>query len=291
MIDENGNLQDGWKGVLPEDLQGSGVLDTVENITQLAKMAVDGRQLASTSIRVPNADAAEDAKKTFREDLMKKVPDLMFKPQADNPDSFKETMKVLGMPDAVDGYELPELPDPIADNIKGLAGKAHEAGLTKSQFSQITDGILEDFKANTEAAVGRIEQERSALKGEWGDAFDQKVETVAHFAKQTGFTDDFVEAVKQGQLSSTDMKAMDNVIKGYEGGAVEIGRQAGNPDVRMTPDEAEGKLDEIMSNKEHAFWDAANPTHDAAVKKVVELTGIADSGREKTEVDRFREAL
>jgi len=291
MTDFTDQLPEDWKDILPEDLKSNGVLSDVTSMSQMAKMAADGRTLANNALRIPSDDASDLDKKEFRADLMQKVPDLMFKPDMESDDSIKEVMMSLGMPKEVAGYELPELPEMIKGNIEGLAGKAHEAGLTKKQFAAIAQGISDDYKTNSDALAGRIEEDRGKLKQEWGSAFDEKVKGVAHFAKQTGFSEDFISAIQSGQVDSINMQAFDSVIKGYEGGAIEIGKQAGNVDAKITPAEAENKLDEIMGNKDHAYYDASSPVHDVAVKNVLDLVRSAEEGKKQSPVDEFRDAL
>lgn len=290
MSDYNGELPDNWRDVLPEDMRGNGVLETVKNINTLAKMAVDGRALANTAIRIPSEDASADDQKAFKDDLMKKVPDLMFKPNLESQDSINDVMKTLGMPTEAEGYTLPEMPDTIKDSIKGLTVKAHEAGMTNKQFSAITGAILDDYKHNSDEAYGQLEVQKQELQKEWGAAYKQKVETISHFAKQTGFSDDFIAAIDDGQIDMANMKAFDNVVQGFEGEAIEIGRQPTNPNAIMTPAEADSRLDELMGNKDHAYWHPENPGHAAAKEKVIELGKLAETGK-KTETEEFRESL
>ncbi len=107
MIDE---LPENWKDILPEDIRNNGVLNGVTNLSQMAKMTIDARQYGSTSIRIPSEDASAEDKKTFRDDLMTKLPDLMYKPNMESQDSINEVMRTMGMPETVEGYQLPEMP-------------------------------------------------------------------------------------------------------------------------------------------------------------------------------------
>ncbi len=297
MAEENVNenelsdmLPENWRDLLPDDLKANGVLSGVTSISQMAKMTVDARQYGSNSIRIPSEDATEEDRGKFITDIVAKVPTLMVKPDIDNQDAIKDVMKSLGMPDDVTGYELNDVPEGIKANMDHLSEKALEAGLTKNQFSKITAGILDDYKANSEQAYGAQEEEANKLKSDWGAAYDQKVETISHFAKQTGFSDEFVGAIKNGAVDSVNMKAFDTVIKGYEGESLEIGRQATNPDIKMTPQEADARLNELMGNKDHAYWHPENPGHQAAKDKVLELGALAETNQ-KSDVDKFRDSL
>jgi len=272
-------LPENWKSVLPEDMQANGVLATATTVESLAKMAIDGRNLANTALRIPSDDATPEIQSDFRKDLMTKMPDLMFKPNAENPDGYAEIAKTMGMPESAEGYTIGEMPDAIKENIGKIAALAHKANMTDDQFKAIADGIIGDYKASSDVNAGNVDIERGKLKEAWGDAFDKKVGLAEHFAKQVGFSDEFVSAIKDGTISSADMQALDKVIGGFEGEGVDIGRQPGNVDVTMTPAEAEERINDIMGNKGHAYWDASNPAHKAAVDKVVKLAEYAEAGK------------
>lgn len=293
-MSEENELQDmlpeNWRDILPDELKTSGVLSNVTSLSQMAKMTVDARQYGSNSVRIPSEDATPEDRDSFINDLVEKIPTLMIKPDLENQESVTAVLKTLGAPDEVSGYDMVEMPDEIKESMGHLSEKALSAGLTKNQFSAITEGILEDFKNNSEQTYGAIEEEKTALKTEWGAAYNQKIDTIKHFAKQTGFSEEFVNAIESGQVDSTNMKAFDSVIKGYEGEALEIGRQATNPEVVMTPQEADSRLNELMGNRDHAYWHPEDPGHQAAKDKVLELGKLAETGK-KTDVELFRESL
>jgi len=286
----DGALPENWRDGLPEDLKTSGVLESVNNIEQIAKMAVDGRKLASNAVRIPSDDASEEDRKTFQDDLLTKLPGLMVKPDIDNDDSVKQVLKSLGMPETVEGYELKDIPEPLTDNFNNLAKTAHDAGLTKKQLEAITTGIITDFQTNSDTVRGQVEAQVGELKQEWGAAYDNKVKTISHFAEQTGFTDDLIDAIESGQLSPANMKAFDSVVKGFQGEGIEIGKQPNDVRATMTPQEADTRLNELMGNKDHAYWHPEDPEHSAAVKKVVELGKLAEAGQ-KSDSEKFKETL
>lgn len=288
--DFNGVLPTNWKEFISEDIRASGVLENIESVDQIAKMAVDGRKLASNSIRIPSEDASEDSIKDFNKDLMEKLPNLMFKPDMENQDSINEVMRSMGMPETVEGYELKDIPEPLKENFDHLAKTAHGAGMTKKQLEAITSGIITDYQAGADEAKGQLEAQTGELKSEWGAAFDNKVKVISHFAEQTGFSEDLIGAIENGQLSPQNMKAFDMVVSGYQGEGVEIGKQPTNPEQIMTPTEADSRLNELMGNKDHAYWHPEDPEHDAAKKKVLELGKLAEDGK-LSETDEFRQSL
>ena len=102
----------------------------------------------------------------------------------------------------------------------------------------------------------------------------------------------FHDFIKEGMTGLANMKAFDKVMEGFGSPGPRIGdEQGGDVFTHLTPAQAEMKLDEIMNNKEHAYWQGASPAHAAAVQKVVELTRAADAGNKPTESEKFRAAL
>lgn len=282
-------LPEEWRGVLPEAMRSSGVLESVKTVEGLAKMAIDGRNLASTALRIPSEDASVEDRNAFNTDLMAKMPNLVAMP-GEGEDAGAMWDK-LGRPADTDGYGIEKIPEQIQQNIASLMKAGHDVGLSKAQMQGITKNIIDDFTSNMSAAVGKQEEDNNKLKGEWGAGYQPKVDIIKHFAEQTGFSDQFLDAIDEGQISSKDMKAFDHIIKGFSGEGVNIGQQPGDANATMTPTEAQTRIDEIMGNKEHAYWNASDPSHKAAIDKIIALGEIAETGRELSETERFRRSL
>jgi len=288
MDEFNTALPEGWQKALPEDIRDSGVLADVKDIASIAKMAVDLRKLSSDHIRIPGESASTEDRQAFLDDMMEKVPELVAVPK----DGSKDTLyKRLGRPDEATGYDLGDIPDPVKEKFAPLTAKAHELGMTNEQMKGIADSLVTDFNASSDAQKTAFETEQATMKQAWGQTYDSKLSKLSHFAKQTGFTDDFVNAVGAGEIEASNMQALDKIMGGYEGGGIEIGKQPGDPASGITPMQAEEQLEEIMGNKESAYYDVSNPAHKSAVAKVHELVTAAESGKKQTEADVFRQSL
>ncbi len=281
-------LPDGWKDQLPDEIKTSGVLDDIKTIDQMATMVVNGRKLQSNQISIPGEDVSPEKRDEFLKDLQSKIPDLVYVGEGADLGNIYDRM---GRPKEATDYKLPDIPDPLKDNFATLSVKAHELGVTDKQLSGITDSILGDYNNSLNKQAVAKETSTSAMKKEYGEAFEDRKTSTANFAKQVGFDDGFVDAVKDGMIGLDNMKAFDKLMGGYESPGPKIGDELGQEFQHMTPGQAELKLDEIMNNKEHPYWDGANPAHDAAIAKVIELTRAADMGKEVTEADKFRDAL
>ncbi len=283
------DLPDGWKEQLPDDIKNSGVLDDIKTIDQMATMVVNGRKLQSNQISIPGEDVSPAKRDEFLLDLQAKIPDLVY--VGENAD-LNKLYDRMGRPKEATEYKLPDIPDPLKDNFAGLSAKAYELGVTDKQLIGLTDTILGDYSASLNKQAVDMDATNEAMKKEYGEAFEDRKASTANFAKQVGFDDRFVEAVKDGVIGLDNMKAFDKLMGGFESPGPRIGDDPGGDGFdHMTPGQAELKLSEIFNNKEHPYWDGASPAHDAAVSKVVELTRAADKGKEVSEAEKFRDAL
>ena len=281
-------LPDGWRDELPADIKDNGALNEVTTIDQMATMIVNGRRLQTNQISIPGEDAPKEKREEFIKDLQTKVPDLVYVGEGVDMSSVYDRM---GRPKEATDYEIGDIPDPLKENFSTLSAKAHEAGLSKNQMKVVADTILEDFNASVAESAAATDAEKLKIKAEWGETAGVKQKTAADFAKRLGFTDAFADAIEEGVIGAANMKAFDKMMGGFESPGPRIGGEQGDPTTNFTPGEAELKLEEIMGNKDHPYWDGANVAHKAAVDRVIELTRMADAGKPKTESEKFREAL
>ena len=282
-------LPEGWRDQLPEDIKDNGVLDDVSSIDQMAKMIVNGRQLQTHQISIPSEDASPEKREEFLKDLQNKVPDLVYVGEGADLGNLYDRM---GRPKEAAEYQLGEVPDPLKDNFAKLAAKAHEVGVTDGQMKALSETILGDFNENMNQSASQIEASKKEIEREFGEATPEKLKAAAQFAKQVGFDEGFADAIGDGLVGLDNLKAFDKMMDGFESPGPRIGDEAGSSGfTHLTPDQAELQLSEIMDNKEHPYWQGASPAHDAAVKKVVELTRQADAGKTQSETDKFRDAL
>ncbi len=288
MEEFNTALPENWQQSLPEEIRNSGVLAEVKDVAAIAKMAVDGRNLAADHVKIPGESATPETRQAFLDDMMTKVPELVAVPKDGSKDAF---YKRLGRPEAATGYDLGEIPETVKEKFTGLAAKAFELGMSNDQMKGIAETLVGDFNTGADAQKLAQETEQATMKQAWGQTYDSKLTKLSHFAKQTGFTDDFVSAVGAGEIEAVNMQALDKIMGGYEGGGIEIGKQPGDPGSGVTPMQAETQLEEIMGNKDSAYYDVSNPAHKTTVQKVHELVIAAESGKKQTETDQFRDAL
>ena len=130
----------------------SSALADFKDINSLAKAFIDTKAMVGNSIRVPSSEAGTEDIKAFHDNLMSKVPGLMYKPDADDSDGITNVLKSLGLPDDQAGYGEVKIDDTLLseEDVASMKGFALEAGLTKRQF---------EVYANKVAAASKYQNE------------------------------------------------------------------------------------------------------------------------------------
>lgn len=94
--------------------------------------------------------------------------------------------KSLGVPENPDDYQA-ELPKEVVealgeDTLPGLKAKAHEMGLTPSQYEQLAKSYAEakesEHSAKREQILNRTEEAKQVLKAEWGNKMEGKLQDI-----------------------------------------------------------------------------------------------------------------
>ena len=212
--------QSDWRASQPEDLRSNPTIADTPSVEALAKRLIDTKSMVGNSIRIPSEDASPEDKQKFIENLVSKNIGLMPTPNFEDEANLKEVYKALGLPEEHSQYTKPENWAGVDDERFGfLAAQAHEAGLSKRQFESLVSKIAQ---ADNEA-MQKYEFERTAqmneLKGEWGNAFEQKTVRARNLAKQLEMPEDVQTALENGDVPASVYRWLDKMATrfGQEG--------------------------------------------------------------------------
>lgn len=158
------------------DPEARKLADDSTDLTHLAKRALEMRQKLSTSIVIPGKDAAEEDVAAYR--------------------------KALGVPNTVEGYEFPVVPEEqLTDEVKASraewAATFHQHNVPKA----VADNLIAKFSEDSaKAELARLDADAAytaaqskALHDEWGTEYDMH-ETFANRAVAKVLGADFEEA-------------------------------------------------------------------------------------------------
>jgi hypothetical protein len=276
-----GGGEDDWRSALPEEMRTHAALQDFKDIGGLAKSFIDNQAFIGNSIRIPGEDASDEVRSEFNNKILEKVPALMPRPDFDNEEQAANFHKSLGVPDSEEGYEIPEveIPDDVKFDRETLApfkAIAKKYNLTPGQFK----GVMEDFQAmsfaNAQASNKSHAEAMEGLATEWGQAYDQNMKIAQDIAEKTGAPEGVIEGMKNGDIPPGMIKYFHSLAARFGKEGNDLNSHENHHDGKMTPDEAQYKLNEILNNKQHAYWDSKHPNHMGARKKVMELTAAAN---------------
>lgn len=204
----------------------------------------------------------------------------------DTPEAWGTLWAKLGRPDDPDGYQLqrPEMPEGIPYNEeseKSFRALAHSIGLTPKQAAAIYEAynksVLDAHGKYTEFQRASREKSETALKAEWGNKFNEKVNLAKRTLETYGGKPDEVTAFidKYGDdavairvlASLGSLIGESNFVKGT------------SAEVISAPDQALKKAHDIMTNKSNplneAYYDKQHIRHNEAVEEVERYYTIA----------------
>jgi hypothetical protein len=248
MGDESKTQMD-WRAALPDDLKAHESLKDFKDPVALAKSYVETKALVGASIRVPGENAGDVEKKAFFDKLRTVVPQLQYIPDGKDEHAvtaFEEQMWArLGKPNDPKQYAIPKELEPLAAGlpIEEMREAAKRFGWTQKQFAEYAKTAIEATGEKTKKHKADVD----ALRKEWGAAYGEKLANILDVAKRAGYPEETLNAIRNEQMNSGQLKAFDNIAKSMATTAP-VGTQGG-PTPHKTKPELMMEKQEILNNE------------------------------------------
>jgi hypothetical protein len=245
-----------WMNDLPEELQDNATLQQYKTRDEALKGLVETKSMLGNAIRIPGENAAEEDRQAFLEKLTAKVPELMKRPDDDDPE-FWET---FGTPKEASEYQVPEgvtLPDGSEAVLREVM---LEAKLSKRQAERMLQAMSKRGQEVTQQTEAQKSESEKALRSEWGAAYDDRMKAIKALESK------FDLATPQGRYA---------LAKSLMGGGAEFAAQP-ETSTAVSPSEAQAQIAEIDANP--AYWDRSDPRQQSLVKRRMELLKFAYPG-------------
>jgi len=201
-------------------------------------------------------------------------------PKNPTEDDLSNIYSKLGRPDEPSGYAIQADGQILTEgDVNTYTDIAHKLGLSKTQANGILDYYRSSIQQTTEAMSKDSEQQKQqieqSLKAEWGADYDAKV-TQANRAVSDIAGEDLLQMVLQDGTKVGNhpafIKAFANFADFKNSVTKEDTISENSVNYRMSPADAKAKIDTIMNDRSHAYWDRKNPVaRDKAVKEVQDL--------------------
>lgn len=266
---------------IPEEYRNEACLANVKDMNAFVKSYVHAQKELGVRVRVPGPDASDEVKAEFAKKM--EAAGYAPTPNFTDPKSKDEIYNKLGRPETPEGYDasIPEEVGALVNEtqLKDYRELAHKIGLSKDQAKALLEY---DINRTMQTMDGSKEVAATALKSEWGDAFDTRLnlakEGLNHFASKHP---DAVAAIKSGPAGNNPVVLMMAAELGrlYKESGIVVGNR--NINYGLTPDEARARIQEVMGNASHPYHNDSDTKHWAAVEDVEKLYKAAypDSGQ------------
>lgn len=234
-----------WKNSLPEELKAHPSFGPIKTLEDMAKGYVHAQKLVGRDkVTIPKEDATEDEIENF--------------------------WRKVGKPESPEKYDLSETQNLDTEFLDDFKKAAHEANVLPSQAEKLIKWYDLKAKEELEKSNATAESQRKEafdrLQKEWGQDFDQN-----RLKAKQGY-DQFVtpslhDELKQKGLTKdpTFLKVMYEVGKSLKEGSFR-GEAVAN--IGLTPEMAQEKLNNILSDPKHPYMNSRDPRHDKAVEEV-----------------------
>lgn len=271
---------DDWKESLPEQMRELPFISKSESMDEAINHIKNAADTMGNSLRMPSESASDDERKEFSKRVLDKMPELMPIPDPDDEDQYNEVLTRLGKPKDPDSYKLPDVEDfdwP-EDTLKELRDRASETGMTQRQFAQYAKKLGTAIRDGNVQAQQKLEEQQATLKKEWGDAFEQRQKQLAQYLETTEAPESLKQAVKDGKADPATMKWLHAMVKAQGGEGAEAADQGGaDPTAtRLSPDEAQAEIQEILNNPD--YFAAGSPRQKVLMKRMQELQKFVSAG-------------
>lgn len=266
---------DSWLDSLPEPFRDAPFISKAKTPEEAVNEIKNAASYMGQSIRIPGEDASEEDRKAFYEKIMEKAPGVMPRPTEDNMDEF---YKALGRPDNPDDYNVEfDEDDVVPPDFESFSKLAHKYGLSQDQFRGILKDVVADQKVQLETQSAEQKQELKKLSEEWGVAFDQNIGKVKNFLRLTDAPEGIVDLISNGAMSPEEIKWIHSIATQTKS-PTELAEQDKNYTAALTPSEARNRIQEMLNNQDHPYWNATDPRHKEAIDKMIEYQRAANPG-------------
>jgi hypothetical protein len=174
-------------------------------------------------------------------------------PKDGDPAATRAILQRLGMPEKPDQYEIPVPEGDKGEFSKTAAAWFHEAGLTKAQAKVVAEKWNEHIggmsKAEAAAAATRMAENESALKKEWGPAYEARLAAAGQIATKLGLDPAAADVLRE-KLGAAGLAKFVFSLGEKLGEAQFVTGDGGDFGGLMSPAQANAKINELRGNKD-----------------------------------------
>lgn len=185
---------------------------------------------------------------------------------ADDKEGWNRVYDALGRPKSAEEYKLAAEGQEPTEFTKAAASKFHELGINQQQASQLAAWYNEmsqnAVQTQTQQSTQKVEADMQALRGEWGQAWDENINLGQRAAREFGLDQAKLTAIENAMGTGEMLKFMSRIGRGLTEHTFEGGKSTTS--FGTTPEAARQKISELRSD---TTWSTKYMSGDAAAQK------------------------
>lgn len=171
---------------------------------------------------------------------------------AEDKEGWGRVYDALGRPKTADEYGLPVPEGDPGEFAKVASSKFHELGLSKQQAEGLANWWNETQQGQVQQvqqqSAAKMDAEIQALKGEWGQAWEENVNLGQRAAREFGLDQAKLGALEQALGTGEMLKFMSRIGRGLTEHTFESGKSTNS--FGMTPEAAQQRISELKADRD-----------------------------------------
>lgn len=244
-----------WMKDFPDDLKGHQSLSRYNDIQSLAKAYINAEKaIGKDKIVIPDQHATEE--------------------------DWNKFYQKIGLPESPEKYDVKLKDAKFVDEagLSELKPLAHKLGILPKQlegilswYEQRVGGQLEQVNQTSQAELA---QQVDSLKKEWGQSFDTRVSWAKRLLDENKI--EGIDELRNDPKFGSNPVVLKLLAKIGEQFYKEDTIRSGDGSGRfvLSPAEAQSRIDSIMGDTNHPYYNSEHPNHKTAVEEVQSLFDI-----------------
>ena len=263
---------------LPEQLREAPWLKDAETADEAVAKLAHAAKLVGTSVRIPEADAADDVKDQFYQKLSE-IDGVARLPLHDDIDGVVGLLKKLGYPEDHTGYSLPEVDDFTWDESMGesLRQYAHKAGMTPGQFDAFAKQIAGQEAEASLLSETEKNDARKALRMDWGDTLEERESLIRGWMEHSNAPDSMKTLLADKNLPPDTMNWLLSVANQFKDVVSPLTADGKGGPTALTPVEAQIEISKVLTDM--TDMRDSDPRYQPLKEKLVTLHRLAKPGQ------------
>ena len=245
---------------IPDEIKNDPSLKPITSLESLVKSYVNAQKLVGADkVIIPKEDAGDDA--------------------------WRNLYQKLGVPPEYENYGV-DVPETEDENVKGyfenFLKQAHEAGILPKQAKKLTDFQVAYAANQAEEAEAKynamIQEQIEEFKRQEGERYNDTVFSAKLVLKQFDDDGSFSKLVEDDPTFGNNPTLIRFLSKISGHLTEDTFRAAAVSNVGATAEDAQQKINEIMSDYSGPYYNRDHPDHTRVVREVNKLTAVVMQG-------------